>query len=100
MFHILKAILPLFTAFCKWFQLNNPVLLGLYFGVGQLQKAFMDHYLKSKAMAPVSEQLLPNITRQSTRNFKLLDKYAQLTSIQDFLVMVVKESVMVKNLWS
>lgn len=51
-------------------------------------------------MAPVSEQLLPNITRQSTRNFKLLDKYAQLTSIQDFLVMVVKESVMVKNLWS
>lgn len=90
--------LPRLITFCKWFQFNNPVLLGLFFAVGQLLKVFMGHCLTSKAMAPVSEQLLPNVTQQSTQNFKLLDKYAQLTPSQDFLLMVVKKSVMVKKI--
>lgn len=76
MFHILANHLLPFTAFYKWFQVNNPVLLGLYSDVDQLLKAVMGHYLTSKAVAPVLEQRLCNITQQSTQSFKLLKKYA------------------------
>lgn len=98
MFHVLTSRFASVHSFLQIVPVNNPILLELYFVVGQLLKAFMGHYLTSKAMAPVSEQLLPNITQQSTQSFKLLNKYAQLTLSQDFLMMAVKESVMVKKI--
>lgn len=88
MFHVLTSHFVSVHSFLQIVPVNNPILLELYFVVGQSLKAFMGHYLTSKAMAPVSEQLLPNITQQSTQNFKLLNKYAQLTPGQDFLMMV------------
>lgn len=60
-------------------------------------KAFLCHYLTSKTVAPVSEQLLPNLTQQNTQNFKLFDKYIQFTSTQISFLMVIKDSVIGKK---
>lgn len=87
--------MSLCTTFCKWFQLNNPALLGLHFDVHV--EAFPCHCLTSKSMAPVSEQLPPNLTQQSMQNFKLVDKYTQFTPTQISFLMVLRDSVRVEK---